>query len=481
MRKNYTLTLFMSALLLSSSLCNAETPNVIDAPETDEVALGIYNTNLAFVKDARKVMLGKGENRISFVGVSAQIRPETAMLLNSNLKVIEQNYNYNLITPDNLLNASIGEKVKTALYNEQTGQTVYDSAEIIDASYGRPVLKFDYGIEANFSGRIIYEKIPDGLQSKPTFVVDVQNENAGEQKLELAYLTSGLNWKADYVAELRKDNLLSLNGLITLKNESGSDYENATVQLIAGSINQLNVVQPRMFARNLKMVDAAAAPMMAEGAAMPSQEALGDYYLYNLPIKTTLLDKQTKQVSLLEKKKVKYAKEYKLVSPLYLGIGVSNAEFLKANPQVIYKLQNTKADGLGEALPQGTVRFFEPDAKGNMQFIGESNLSQLALGEKADLMLGQSFDIFATGKTTASTRISDDISETSVEISFSNAKAESVKVLFEQNFNGLEWEVLSESIKSEKKNAATAAWMVEIPANGSETLRYKVRLKKQGR
>ena len=480
MKNKYTWAWLGTALLLSSSLCKAETPKVIEAPQTDEVALGIYNNNLAFVKDVRKVKLDKGENRISFVGVSAQIRPETAMLLNNNLQVIEQNYNYNLITPDNILKASIGEEVKTALYNEQTGQTTYDKAEIIDASYGRPVLKFDYGIEANFTGRIIYEKIPDGLQSKPTFVVDVQNENAGEQKLQLAYLTSGLSWKADYVAELRKDNLLSLNGLITLKNESGIDYENAEVQLIAGAVNQVNVVQPKVLARNLKMADASVS-MMAEGAAMPSQEALGDYYLYNLPIKTTLLDKQTKQVSLLEKKKVKYAKEYRLVSPLYLGIGISNAEFLKANPQVVYKLQNTKADGLGEALPQGTVRFFEPDTKGNIQFIGESNLTQLAVGEKAELMLGQSFDIFAAGKTTASTRMSDDISETSVEISFSNAKDEPVKLGFEQNFNGLEWEVLSESIKSEKKNAATAAWTVEIPANGSETLRYKVRLKRQGK
>ena len=482
MNKKYTLSLLTLSLFVPGGLNAAEPEKIVDNTKTTGIELSIYNNNLAFVKDTRKVDLEKGDNKIAFVGVSSQIRPETAMLLGNNLKVVEQNYNYNLLTPDNILRNSVGQKVKTALYNEQTGQTAYDTAEIIDASYGRPVLKFDYGIETDFPGRIIYENLPEGLRTKPTLVVDVKNtDKTGDQNVELAYLTSGLSWKADYVADLRKDDTLSLNGWITLKNESGIDYDNASVQLVAGSVNQVSAVQPRvLMARNLKMAAGATMDATVESAAMPASESLGDYYLYTLPVKTSIKDKQTKQVSLMEKKKVKYAKEYKMQSPLYLGYGINETEFSKANPRVIYKLNNIQADGLGEALPQGTIRFFESDAKGNTQFIGENRLNQLAVGEKTELNLGQAFDIFASGKTTASTRISDEISETSVEITLNNAKSEAVELVFEQSFGGLNWDMISESLKSEKKNSSTASWTVKLPANGREVLKYKVRLSKKG-
>lgn len=218
---------------------------------------------------------------------------------------------------------------------------------------------------------------------------------------------------------------------------------------------------------------------VAESSAMPTQEALSDYYLYTLPSTTTLKNQQTKQVSLMEKKKVKYTKEYKLRSPLYLGGMTREAEFEKANPEVVYVLHNTQANGLGEAMPKGTIRFFENDKSGQMQFIGESNLSQLAIGEKAELSLGTTSDIYAHGKTTVGTKISDDISEVSAEITFNNAKSEAVEVEFTQNFSGISWDMISESIKSEKKNISTAVWKVSVPANGSETLRFKVRLNKK--
>ena len=173
------------------------------------------------------------------------------------------------------------------------------------------------------------------------------------------------------------------------------------------------------------------------------------------------------------------SQEYKLRSPLYLGGMTREAEFEKANPEVVYVLHNTQANGLGEAMPKGTIRFFENDKSGQMQFIGESNLSQLAIGEKAELSLGTTSDIYAHGKTTVGTKISDDISEVSAEITFNNAKSEAVEVEFTQNFSGISWDMISESIKSEKKNISTAVWKVSVPANGSETLRFKVRLNKK--
>ena len=198
-------------------------------------------------------MLEKGSSSVAFVGVADQIKPETAMLSGSGVTVTEQNYNYNLLTPYNILNESVGQTVKTALYNEQTGQTVFNSAKIIDSNNGRPILQFDYGIETDFPGRIVYEKLPENLTARPTLDISLNNKTAGTKKLGLAYLTSGISWKADYVAEVNGSNTLALNGWITLNNQSGTTYENAAVQLIAGSVNEVQPpVMPRMYGLAMK-------------------------------------------------------------------------------------------------------------------------------------------------------------------------------------------------------------------------------------
>lgn len=474
--------LALSFVLLSSApLCQAaETEKIIDSAQNTKMEISIYNNNLAFVRDVREVDLTGGANKVAYVGVSSQIRPETAMLWGKGIEVLEQNYNYNLLTPMNILQGSIGKTVKTALYNEQTGTTAYDTAVILDGSYNKPVLKFSYGIETDFPGRIIYEEVPTGLRTKPTLVVDLINQaSAGSQALELSYLTSGLSWKADYVADLKPNDTLSLNGWITLKNDSGIDYNNASVQLIAGSVNQVTPEYPRpmLMARSFKGANLEMASMDS-AAGMASSEAFADYYLYSLPLKTTIHDKQTKQVSLMVKEHVKYVKEYKLTSPLYMSFNADENEFTKANPEVVYKLNNVKADGLGIALPQGTIRFFEADSKGNQQFIGESNLTQLADGEKTELNLGQAFDLFATGKITNIKKISDKISEVSVEVIFNNAKNSDEEVKFVQNFNS-NWEILLENIKSDKKNAYASEWVIKIPAHGKEVLKYNLRLSKK--
>lgn len=478
--KNAIAALSLSFLSLPALSLAADAEKVVDTDKNTEMQISIYNNNLAFVRDTRNIDLQRGENKVAFVGVSSQIRPETAMLFGKGIEVMEQNYNYNLLNPSNLLEASVGKTVKTALYNEQTGKTVYDTAVVLEAGYGKPVLKFSYGIETDFPGRVIYENVPDGLRTKPTLVVDMKNKSvAGAQNVELAYLTSGLSWKADYVADLQADNTLTLNGWITLKNDSGVDYNNATVQLIAGSVNQVssNVIRPLMMARSFKAMGAVA-ESAAMDSAVPTSEAFADYYLYNLPAKTSIKDKQTKQVSLMVKNKVKYAKEYKLNSPLYLSYNSGENDFTKANPQVVYKLNNVKEDGLGEALPQGTIRFFENDSKKNLQFIGEANLPQLASGEKTELNLGQAFDIFASGKISSAKKISEKVTEASVEITFNNAKDEAVEVEFTQNYGGT-WKVNAESVKSEKKNAYASKWLVKIPAHGKKVLTYTVLLTKK--
>lgn len=465
---------------VATTALSAET--IVDSSQTTDMEISVYNNNMAYVKDSRKADLTSGRNELAFVGVSSQIIPETAMLLGSGIRVIEQNYNYNLMTPYNIIENSVGEKVKTAFFNETTGKTEYNEAILLDAGNGAPVLKFDYGIETAFPGRIIYKDIPSGLRTKPTLVIEAQSgEAAKDKELELSYLTNGLSWKADYVAELKAEDKLNLTGWITLKNESGADYRDATVQLIAGSVNtiQSNVIRPMLAMRNMKAAGADMA-VAESAAAMSTSEAFADYYLYTLPVKTTLQDKQSKQVSLMGKDEVSYNKKYRLVSPLYLNLNSSENQFTKANPQVIYELENTPEKGLGEALPKGIIRFFEQDSRGSLQFIGESNMPQLAEGEKTELKLGQAFDIFAQGKIASVSKIAQDTAQAEVEIIFKNAKKEAVEIEYEQNFGYVDWKITQEDRPSEKKNASTEVWKIKIPAQGEYKLTYTLRLSKKG-
>lgn len=469
-------------LLLAASVAGlagtaaAETKGIIlDNADNSQVAVSIYNNDLAFVRDSRTAELAAGRNSVAFKGVAEKIMPETAMLVGNGIKVIEQNYNYNLLTPINIINESVGKTVKTALYNEKTGTTSFDEAKILDSNYGNPILQFSYGIETHFPGRLIFDSLPENLTSRPTMTAELDARAAGNNKLELAYLTRGISWKADYVAEITGEDNLNLNGWITLNNESGTDYKNAQVQLVAGDVNVVSrpQVRPMLFAA--KAMRNAEMGVMDSAAGAPAQEALADYYIYTLPFKTTITNQQSKQVALMSKENVKYSREYRLNSPLYFWLKMRDSEFNRQNPEVVFKINNTAASQLGQPLPKGVVRFYEADKGGQMQFLGESSLNQLAVGDDAELKIGQSFDLTAKGKVTGIKTIAENMSEADVEIKFNNSKDKAETVVFEQSFN-TSWEILSESAKHEKKNASLAAWKVEIPAKGQAVLTFKVRL-----
>jgi len=448
---------------------------ILDNSKNSDVAVSIYNNDLAFVRDRRAAELSVGMNSVAFKGVAEKIMPETAMLVGNRIKVIEQNYNYNLLTPVNIINESVGKTVKTALYNEKDGTTSFDEAKILDSNYGNPILQFSYGIETNFPGRLIFDSLPENLTSRPTLTAEVQAEAPGENKLELAYLTRGLSWKADYVAEITGEDNFNLNGWITLNNESGADYKNAQVQLVAGNVNVVSAVQvrPAMYAvKAMRNAEMAVADSVS-GAAV--QDALADYYIYTLPFKTTITDKQSKQVALMSKENVKFSREYRLSSPLYFWLKMRDSEFNRQNPEVVFKITNNAESHLGQPLPKGVVRFYEADKNNQLQFLGESHLNQLATGDDAELKIGQSFDLAVKGKVTSIKNIAKNMTEAEVEVKFNNSKDKAETVAFEQNFNN-SWDILSENIKHEKKNASLAVWKVEVPAKGQAVLTFKVRL-----
>src|SRR5262245_59115637 len=261
-------------LALLPRMARADETRVTQA-EQASVAVTIYNENLALVKDRRRVTLEPGIQNLAFIDVSGQLRPETALLHSDGgqLSVLEQTFEFDLLTPEKLLEESVGEMVKLVKTNPQTGAETVEEGRILSVANGL-VLKIGDRIETAYPGRVVFDRVPARLRARPTLVLQLQNATAAEQQVELSYLTGGLAWKADYVAELAPDEkTMDLSGWVTLTNTSGSAYSDAKLQLVAGDINQ---VQPAMekASRTMTMAEAAPAPM--------AQEELFEYHLYTL-------------------------------------------------------------------------------------------------------------------------------------------------------------------------------------------------------
>jgi len=432
------------------------------------VAVTIYNENLALVKDRRKVQIDAGAQALAFVDVSAQMRPETALLHSDGgkLGVLEQNFEFDLLTPEKLLEESVGETVHVVKTNPQTGAETTEEAKILSVANG-VVLKIGERIETNYPGRIVFDRVPPRLRARPTLVLSVQNDNANEQQVELSYLTGGLGWKADYVAELAADEkTVDLSGWVTLTNTSGTAYKDAKLQLVAGNVN---VVQP-MMQKAMTMAEAAPAP----GQPAMAEEQAFEYHLYTLGRPTTIADNQTKQVALLSGAGIPVTKEYRFVN-VTNAFNYQMAESARVNPTVRLAFDNEEADHLGVPLPKGVVRVYKNDSSGQAIFVGEDAIDHTPKGETVRLSLGQAFDVTAQPKQTEFEQLSDRVFETAFEVELKNAKKEPVTVTLAEQFPA-EWKILDESHPHEKANAFQAEWKVPIPAEGKTLFKYKVRV-----
>jgi len=440
------------------------------------VAITIYNEDLALVKDARKVSIDAGNNRIALRDVSARLRPETAQLRSlshpGSFDLLEQNFDFDLLTPGKLLEKYVGRSVRIVKTHPTTGAETTETAQVLAASEG-VVLQIGDRIETGVPGRIVFDGVPANLRDRPTLVTELQSRRAGMQDLELSYLTGGLSWKADYVAELNADDsTVDLNGWVTLSNQSGTAYANAKLQLVAGDVNRVqDELAVAKFDRNV-MAMAARAP------APMAQEALFEYHLYTLGRPTTLANNQTKQVALLNAAAVPVKKELLLRgSDAYYRAGVGEiGQKLKAG--VYVEFANRESAHLGQPLPKGVVRVYKRDSAGNAQFVGEDRIDHTAKNETVRLHLGDAFDVTADKKQTDFRRREPNnkasfVMESAYEIVLRNAKTEAVNVTVREPVPG-DWTMLEESQKHSKVAANAAEWRVNVPAGGSTTLKYRV-------
>lgn len=441
------------------------------------VAVTIYNQNLALVKDRRQVSLERGEHQLAFRGVSAQMRPETALLRNvaapDDLQVIEQNFDFDLLTPRKLLEKYTGRQVKVARTNPATGEETIEEAKVLSTNEG-VVLRIGDRIETEVAGRFIFDDVPDNLRDEPTLSIQLASRAAAPQQFELSYLTGGLAWKADYVAELNADDSqLDLLGWVTLTNNSGASYNDATLQLVAGNVNRVH--QRRAAAADYQRVEA----VIAEAESM-REESLFEYHLYTLGRPTTIADRQTKQVSLLSAASVPVEKRLVLHGRQHYYHGQAGTVGRKLKPAVFVRFHNDEDSGLGVPLPKGIVRVYKRDSGGNAQFIGEDAIAHTAKNEWLRLKLGEAFDVTAD-KTQTDYRIVErsdhrHVTDASYEIELRNAKPEPVEVFVREPIPG-DWEMRKESEPHKKIAAGTAEWRITVPAEGTARLQYSVRVR----
>ncbi len=448
----------------------------VDDSAQRSIAVTIYNDDLALVKDLRRLRLAEGENRLAWRNVSQQIQSETALLTESSgglgITLLEQNFDFDLLTPETLLNKYVGRTVQVIRSND-AGERTVEEARVLAASNGA-VLRYADRIETGVVGHLAFPDVPADLRDQPTLVLHLSSRAAGEADLELSYLSGGMGWKADYVANLSADGAtMDLNGWVTLTNGSGVAYRQAQVQLVAGEVNRVETVRPP---------PPMARMAMAEPAAMPAEEALYEYHLYTLPRPTDIQNNQTKQVALLSAPRVPVTRELVVRGQQPYGYRDQTSDgWTKLDVEA--RLAFVNRDGsLGIPLPAGVVRVYSRDSRGNAQFVGEDAIEHTPRNEAIALKLGESFDVTARRKQTSFRKISgtgayDYAYEAGFELELRNAKPEPVEVKVLETIPA-DWRMVSESQPHTQESASLVSWLIQVPADGSATLNWLVQVRR---
>ncbi len=476
-----TIQFVLLSIFLSPIMALASDEITSSLQDQKSVAVTIYNESLALVKDVRTIRVNNGPVALAYRDVSARMRPETALLRSlsnpGKLSVIEQNFDFDLLTPQKLLEKYVGKNVNVVRTHPTTGADTVESAQVLAANNGI-VLKIGDRIETGMPGRIVFPDVPVNLRDRPTLVMSLNNTGSLQQEVELSYLTGGLNWKADYVAELNaNDDRLDLSGWVTLTNTSGTSYRNARLQLVAGDVNLVRQNMPMAMAairREMK-------PSDKQDSAKMAEESLLEYHLYTLDRPTTIAENQTKQVSLLTATGISTRKELLLQGSNYYYQSSYGDLGQKMKLGVFVEFDNKDSEHLGMPLPKGVIRVYKKDSSGNAQFVGEDSIDHTPKNEKVRLKLGDAFDVTADKKQTDFKKLAGDsrynyVFESAFEVILKNAKKEAVTVTVQEPIPG-DWKIVRESHPHEKATSNTAVWHISVPAEGRATLSYRAQVK----
>jgi hypothetical protein len=439
-----------------------------------DLEVTVYNSNLGLVKDVRHIGLTNGIQELKFMDVASQIIPTSvsigSLTAPDSLVVIEQNYEYDLLSPRKLLDKYVGKDVKILSKNPYTDKEEVVTATILSNNEGTPVFRIQDEITFGYSGRLIFPQIPENLMSKPTLVWIIDSKTNAPQDIEALYLTNGINWQADYVLTLNeKDTAADLSGWVTINNKSGAGYRDAKLKLVAGDVHRVteDARKPMLYK---------GAVGAQEGASQFKEAAFFEYHIYTLDRRTTVKDNQTKQITLLGAQGVPVKKEfqYRGVPEYYrnrLGDRISTKKV-----EVFVEIANRKENNLGMPLPKGTMRVYKADVDRSLQFVGEDTIEHTPKDEKIKVKMGNAFDIAATRKQTSWQRIGDTVYEVAFEITLRNHKQEDITVKVVEPMSG-EWQVLESSHSYNKVDASTASFDMPVKQDGETRLVYRARIR----
>jgi hypothetical protein len=468
--KKSTILIPLFSIFLTALLASAESLTST-LKDQQEIAVTIYNSNIGLVKDIRAIHLRPGVLELKFMDVAAEIDPTTvhmkSLVEGSSLNVLEQNYEYDLLSPQKLLEKFVGQTVQLATFNPETKKE-----EIVDAillsTQGGNIFQIGDKISIGHPGRILLSRIPENLIAQPTLVWLLENKLSRPQKVEASYLTSGINWKADYVTVLNQsDTFTDLTGWVTIDNKSGATYQNALLKLVAGDIHR---VHPELLEERL-----AAKTRAQEVSPQFKEEAFFEYHLYTLDRRTTIKDNQTKQMTLLDASKVPIKK-------LFIFSGVPQYYYSRYDQRakqkvgVFLELVNAKKDNLGMPLPKGIVRVYKEDRDGSLQFVGEDQIDHTPKDEKFKLKIGEAFDVIGERVQTEYKRLADNLFEIAFEVSLRNHKNEDIRVFVEESIPG-DWEMLSNTHPFEKVSARLIRFDVPVAKDKEVKVKYRVRFR----
>jgi hypothetical protein len=448
------------------------------ADQTD-LALTVYNSNLSLVRDVRQLTLPSGDSLLRFMDIAASINPATVHFRSltepPKLNVLEQNYEYDLLDPNKLLQKFVGREVTLVRPKLASGTTEYEEVKATLLSLnGAPVWKIGNEIVTGVSYESIrFPELPENLYERPTLLWTLQNLGASRHRVEASYLTSNLSWSADYVLNVAKDESSGdLDGWVTLVNHSGTAFKNASLQLVAGDIHRV-VAQYAMDEEKAMVAMSRAVP----AAAPFQQESFSEYHLYSLNRRTSIFDQESKQISLLNASHFPLRKVYVVNGQsYYYRAAVQPGAPVKDPVQVFYKFKNEDKAGLGMPLPAGTIRVYQQDSRGGSLFAGEDHIDHTPKDEEISLHIGNAFDIVAERKQTDYKKLSDRLYEFEYEITLRNHKALPITVEVNEPIGG-DWEMVSSTYKFTKTAAFAAQFDVPVDKDGTSVLKYRVRVR----
>jgi hypothetical protein len=442
-----------------------------------ELNVTVYNSNIALVRDVRNLMLPSGAFRLKFMDIAATVNPATVHFRSltdpDKLSVIEQNYEYDLLEPAKLLHKYVGKEVTLVRTYQESGTTKHEEIKAILLSDNNgPVWKIGNDIVTGmFAESYRFPEVPANLYDRPTLLMSLENSGPRKQQIEASYLANNLSWNADYVLTVaRDDKNADLDGWVTVVNNSGTAFRNARLQLVAGEVNRVQTpAVAEGFQRNAVAAKAAAPQFQ--------QEAFSEYHLYTLGRKTSVEDKETKQISLLEGSGIPVEKLFVVNGQgYYYRNQQAPGAPLKDPVMVYYKFKNEEKNGLGIPLPAGNVRVYQKDSKGGILFAGEDRIDHTPKDEEVSIHIGNAFDVVAEHKQTDYKHVDTHTWEFEYEVTLRNHKDTPIVVQVNEPIGG-DWEMLSSNYKYTKTAAFAAQFSVPVAKDGTSVLKYRVRAK----